>query len=86
MDQRIILSTDLEAELTASIQDCEHDKIFVLTDTTTHSLCLPLVKDFPCLRDASVITIGSTDVEKTLALPMCGGACNRAVPRATRSL
>lgn len=66
MDQRIILSTDLEAELTASIQDCEHDKIFVLTDTTTHSLCLPLVKDFPCLRDASVITIGSTDVEKTL--------------------
>lgn len=64
--QRVIISKDLEKELAAAINDCEHDRIFVLTDTTTLQLCWPLVKDFPCLQQAEMITIGSTDVEKTL--------------------
>ena len=66
MNQRIILSQDLEAELTSAVSDCEHDKIFILTDTVTNKLCLPVIKDYPCLVNATVITIGSSDMEKTL--------------------
>ncbi len=66
MNQRVIISNDLEAELTAAVADCEHDRIFILTDTTTNALCLPLVKDYTCIQDATVITIGAGDIEKTL--------------------
>lgn len=66
MNQRIILSQNLEAELTTAIQECEHDKVFVLTDTTTEQLCLPVIQQYPCLKGAEVITIESTDVAKTL--------------------
>ena len=66
MQQRVIISKDLAAELSAAISDCEHDRIFVLTDTTTIDLCWPVVKDFPCLIGAKTITIGATDMEKTL--------------------
>lgn len=66
MQQRVIISKDLAAELSAAISDCEHDRIFVLTDTTTIDLCWPVVKDFPCLSGAKTITIGATDMEKTL--------------------
>ena len=64
--QRIIISTDLDTELSQAIADCEHDRIFILTDETTHRLSLPLVKDFDCLKDAEIITIGASDVNKTL--------------------
>lgn len=66
MNQRVIISKDLAAELSAAISDCEHDRIFVLTDTTTQELCWPVVKDYECLKEAKTITIGATDVEKTL--------------------
>lgn len=64
--QRVIISKDLNAELTAAIQDCEHDKIFILTDETTHELCLPLVAGFDCIADAKVITIPAGDTNKGL--------------------
>ncbi|MBQ0074321.1 MAG: 3-dehydroquinate synthase [Prevotella sp.] len=64
--QRVIISKDLQAELTAAIADCEHDRIFVLTDTTTIEKCWPVIKDFPSLEGATTITIGATDVAKTL--------------------
>lgn len=64
--QRVIISTNLEAELSAAINDCEHDRIFILTDTTTNELCLPLVKDFACLEGAHVITIPAGDTNKGL--------------------
>lgn len=66
MKQRVIISDNLEKDLAAAIAECEHDKTFVLTDTTTLELCWPVVKDFECLREAQMITIGATDVEKTL--------------------
>ena len=64
--QRVIIPQDLEAELSAAINDCEHDRIFVLTDTTTKEKCWPVVEGYPCLSTAQLITIGATDVEKTL--------------------
>lgn len=66
MNQRVIISKNLAAELSAAISDCEHDRIFVLTDTTTLELCWPVVKDYDCLATAQMITIGATDMEKTL--------------------
>lgn len=45
---------------------CPHDRLFVLTDTTTLRLCWPLVSDFPCFERAEMITIGDTDENKTL--------------------
>ena len=65
--QRIIISQDLQSELTAAISDCEHDRIFILTDTTTRRLCLPVVQHFPCLDGAIVIEIGASDMNKTLS-------------------
>lgn len=64
--QRVIITNTLQADLLAAINDCEHDKTFVLTDTTTNQYCWPLIKDFPFLSDARIIIIGATDVSKTL--------------------
>jgi 3-dehydroquinate synthase len=64
--QRIIISEDLLTDLTAAVSECEHDRIFILTDTTTQQACLPLISSYPCLQGATIITIGASDVEKTL--------------------
>lgn len=66
MNQDVILSNNLETELTAAIARCPHDKLFVLVDTTTERLCFPVVKDFECLAGAHIIIIGDTDENKTL--------------------
>ena len=66
MEQRIIISQNLQLDIAMSVAECEHDKIFVLTDETTESLCWPVIKDFFCLKSASVITIGASDVHKNL--------------------
>ena len=62
----VIISQDIRKELTAAIERCPHDKLFVLTDTTTHELCLPTVADLPALDSAHHITIGATDAHKTI--------------------
>ena len=66
MNQNIIISGNLQADLSHALGDIPHDRLFVLTDTTTHRLCWPLVETFPCMREARLITIGATDENKTL--------------------
>ena len=44
MEQRVIISTQLESELASALSECEHDKLFVLTDTTTLELCMPVLR------------------------------------------
>lgn len=44
MSQRVIISTNLESEIAEVLAECEHDKIFVLTDETTVVKCWPVVK------------------------------------------
>lgn len=66
MKQEIIISRDLQAELTAAIERVGPDRLFVLADTTTAALCWPVVRDFPCVAGARLITIGATDEVKTL--------------------
>ena len=66
MNQRVIISQNLEKELASAIADCEHDRIFVLTDTITLEKCWPVVSSYECLANAQMITIGATDMAKTL--------------------
>lgn len=66
MSQRVIISTNLESEIAEALAECEHDKIFVLTDETTVVKCWPVVKNYFSLKDAKVITIGATDTHKEL--------------------
>lgn len=67
MEQRIILSKHFKIELATVISECEHDKIFVLTDKTTKEKCWPLLKSHLSLKHAQVITIEVSDTHKNLA-------------------
>ena len=64
--QHIILSSNLEKSLTDAITSQKADNLFVLTDETTQKLCLPLIKDFPCMSGASPIVIKAGDENKSL--------------------
>lgn len=63
-NQRVIISDNLENDLTEAISQCEHDKVFVLTDGTTEKLCLPCIQKFECLNGAEIIEIGVSDTAK----------------------
>ena len=64
--QKVIISQDLEQSLSQAIAECTYDRLFVLTDETTHRLCLPVVAGYSCMKSAERITIGATDANKTL--------------------
>ena len=66
MKQEVIISQDLLRDVAEAIARCPHDRIFVLTDTTTVELCWPIIKALPEFETAQMITIGATDEHKTL--------------------
>lgn len=66
MEQRVIISTQLESELVSALSECEHDKLFVLTDTTTLELCMPVLQNFYCMKETHIITIPATDSHKDI--------------------
>lgn len=66
MKQDITIADSLENDIAESIGKVAHDKLFVLTDTTTQELCWPVVRDFAVMQQAQTITIQSTDEAKTL--------------------
>lgn len=66
MEQRVIISKNLQEELAIAISECEHDKIFVLTDTTTAQCCWPVIQSFLSMKQAILITIPATDAHKDL--------------------
>ena len=53
--QKVIISDDIVAELSNAIKACQHDRLFVLCDTTTQQLCLPLVNSIDEVAKAQVI-------------------------------
>ena len=63
--QEVILCESLETSLSRAIEQCPHDKLFILTDEHTRRLCLPALKELPALKDAIEICIGAEDVHKT---------------------
>lgn len=66
MKQRVIISHHLATDLALAISECEHDRIFVLTDETTRQHCWPVMRNFIGLRDATVITIAPGDIHKDM--------------------
>ncbi len=64
--QKVLFSEHLEHSLEEAVANCPHDKLFILVDTTTDRLCLPLVEKIKCLEEATVISIGATDTHKNL--------------------
>lgn len=66
MNQKVIVSGNLERDLVNAIAECEHDKIFILTDQTTHDMCLPKLQNILCLKGAQSIVIKAGDTNKTL--------------------
>jgi len=64
--QDIIIAEDLGRSLQEAIGRMEHDRLFVLVDTTTHNLCWPVISGLPAMSGAQIISIPPTDDAKTL--------------------
>lgn len=64
--QKVILCQNLERDLAEAISLCPYDKLFMLVDEHTQTLCLPLLSGFNCLKEAETITIGAGDVHKNI--------------------
>ena len=66
MKQKVVISGNLERDLVNAISECEHDRIFVLTDETTQQLFWPKIKNFKALKNSTPIIIKATDTHKNL--------------------
>lgn len=66
MEQKVVISVDLKADLEALFATLEYDKVFVLTDTNTKEKCYPRVSDVPAISGAEVITVEAGDTHKSL--------------------
>ena len=64
--QKVIICQNLQVDLHSAIQQCPHDKLFILVDEHTKQLCLPLISRLECLKNAYIITIGPEDIHKNL--------------------
>lgn len=60
--QKIVICKDFTKDIRSAIDQCEHDKIFVLTDVHTQKLCMPLLEQ--AIDKAEIIIIGAEDVHK----------------------
>ena len=67
MQQRVIISQDIEHDLAQAIAETEHDRVFVLTDDITQECCLPKVAVLFAKHNATTITIRHDDTNKTLS-------------------
>ena len=67
MQQRVIISQNIEHDLAQAIAETEHDRVFVLTDDITQECCLPKVAALLTKHNATTITIRHDDTNKTLA-------------------
>lgn len=66
MEQRIIISQNIGEELAKAISECEHDKLFVLTDETTYDKCWPTIGKLISMKNVHVIKIKATDSHKDI--------------------
>lgn len=64
--QEVILCASLAENLSQAIARIPHDRLFLLTDEHTHTLCRPLITDVPEMASATEIVIGAEDVNKNL--------------------
>lgn len=66
MKQSIIISKCLNQDLDNIIGECQHDKIFIITDDTTKEKCLPLLNGIKATGNAEIISIKPTDANKNI--------------------
>lgn len=66
MNPNIIISKYFKSALAMAMAECQHDKIFVLTDKNTYRLCWQLIKDYFSLKGAIPIIINVGDQHKNL--------------------
>lgn len=64
--QKVIKSSDLKNDLQNIISNIPHDKLFILTDSNSDTLCYPLISDIEILKAASKIIIESGDENKNI--------------------
>lgn len=64
--QNVIISDNIIGELQHAISCCKHDVLFVLTDTNTEKLCLPVLAGISHMKNAKHIVIGASDVNKNI--------------------
>lgn len=64
--QPITFTLDVAAALDSVLSQADYDHLFILTDDTTHSLCLPRLKDLATARQAAIITIPHGDTHKNV--------------------
>lgn len=64
--QRIVITQELEVQLQQEIANCDHDRLFVLTDENTQLYCWPLLQEYSIFSTANLITIPASDSNKTL--------------------
>ena len=63
---QIIICKDIQKELGQFLSEHHYDKLFVLTDTQTNQLCLPVIQHLPAIRQATPIVIEAGDTNKNL--------------------
>lgn len=87
MKQNIVISENLERSLVVAISECQHDRVFVLTDETTKRLCWPKLSSMRCMQEVTLITIPATDTNKNLDHWLSSGTRSaRVEPPAIRCL
>lgn len=64
--QTLIITQDLQQDLTEQIERINPDKIFILTDTQTHKYCFPIISEHPLLQEANISTIPAGDDNKSI--------------------
>lgn len=60
------MTGNIADDLSRAVAQCEHDRVFVLADTTTADCCLPKLKTLLLQLGASPITIATGDTNKSL--------------------
>ncbi|MDR1330910.1 MAG: 3-dehydroquinate synthase [Tannerella sp.] len=66
MDGEVVFSSDIAAELASYLSRNSYDRIYVLTDTHTHGMCLPLLDRVSALTGATHIVIEAGDAHKSI--------------------
>lgn len=64
--QDIIISENINNCITSAVNQCPHDRLFILTDNHTKEYCLPVLQSVECLKDAEIITIKAGDQNKNI--------------------
>ncbi len=67
MLENVIITHQLERDLTQALAEIQPDKLFVLTDDNTLQACYPILRSWGCLADATPINIAAGDDHKDIS-------------------